>query len=56
MNGIILHQPGAQPLNIPEQVPNPAYAPRREEPYLPSPPSREREPTRREPEKVPEKV
>jgi hypothetical protein len=56
MSTIILHQPGSQPLIIPEQVPNPAYAPKREEPNLPSPPSPQREPSRREPVKVPEKV
>lgn len=44
----IAHQPGSEPLTIPEQIPNPAVRP--------APPTRpEREPDRKEPVKVPEK-
>ena len=44
----IAHQPGSEPLTIPEQIPNPAVQP------VP-PPRPEREPERKEPVKVPEK-
>ena len=42
------HQPGSQPIDIPEVIPNPAVVPKQE----PAP----KEPTPREPVKVPEKV
>ena len=42
------HQPGSQPIDIPEVSPNPAVVPRRE----PAP----KEPTPKEPVKIPEKV
>ena len=42
------HQPGSQPIDIPEVIPNPAVVPKQE----PAP----REPAPREPVKVPEKV
>ena len=42
----IAHQPGSEPLTIPEQIPNPAVRPV-------APPRR---PDRKEPVKVPEKV
>jgi hypothetical protein len=42
------HQPGSQPIDIPEVIPNPAVVPRRE----PSP----KEPSPKEPVKIPEKV
>ena len=45
----IAHQPGSEPLEIPEQIPNPAVIPV-------SPPSPERKPTPTEPAKVPEKA
>jgi hypothetical protein len=44
----IAHQPGSEPLTIPEQIPNPAVRPA-------PPPRPEREPERKEPVKVPEK-
>ena len=45
----IAHQPGSEPLTIPEQIPNPAVRPV-------APPNPERRPDRKEPVKVPEKV
>jgi len=42
------HQPGSQPIDIPEVVPNPAVVPRQE----PAP----KDPVRKEPVKVPDKV
>jgi hypothetical protein len=42
------HQPGSQPIDIPEVIPNPALVPKQE----PTP----KEPARKEPVKVPEKV
>ena len=42
------HQPGSQPIDIPEMIPNPAAVPKRE----PAP----KEPAPKEPVKVPEKV
>ena len=42
------HQPGSQPIDIPEVIPNPAVVPKQE----PAP----REPAPKEPVKVPEKV
>ena len=42
------HQPGSQPIDIPEVIPNPAVVPKPE----PAP----REPAPKEPVKVPEKV
>ena len=42
------HQPGSQPIDIPEVIPNPAVVPKQE----PAP----REPAPREPVKVSEKV
>jgi hypothetical protein len=42
------HQPGSQPIDIPEVIPNPAVVPKQE----PAP----KEPTPKEPVKVPEKV
>jgi hypothetical protein len=42
------HQPGSQPIDIPEVVPNPAVVPRQE----PAP----KEPVPKEPVKVPDKV
>jgi len=42
------HQPGSQPIDIPEVIPNPAVRPKQE----PVP----KEPVREEPVKVPEKV
>jgi len=45
----IAHQPGSEPLTIPEQIPNPAVRPV-------APPSREPRPDRKEPAKGPEKV
>jgi hypothetical protein len=42
------HQPGSQPIDIPEVIPNPAVVPKRE----PAP----REPAPKEPVKIPEKV
>jgi hypothetical protein len=42
------HQPGSQPIDIPEVIPNPAVVPQQE----PAP----KEPARKEPVKVPEKV
>lgn len=45
----IAHQPGSQPLTIPERIPNPVTRPLR--PIHPQP-----EPDRNEPVKVPEKV
>ena len=42
------HQPGSQPIDIPEVIPNPAVAPRQE----PTP----KEPIPNKPVKVPEKV
>ena len=44
----IAHQPGSEPLTIPEQIPNPAVRPA-------PPPRPEREPERKEPVKVPER-
>jgi hypothetical protein len=41
-------QPGSQPIDIPEVIPNPAVVPKRE----PAP----KEPARKDPVKVPEKV
>lgn len=45
----IAHQPGAEPITIPEQIPNPAVRPS-------SPPRPERIPDPKEPVRVPEKV
>ena len=45
----IAHQPGSEPLTIPEQIPNPAVRPV-------TPPSPERTPVPKEPVKVPEKT
>jgi hypothetical protein len=45
----IAHQPGSEPLTIPEQIPNPAVRPE-------APPSPERRPVPKEPVQVPEKV
>jgi hypothetical protein len=45
----IAHQPGSEPLTIPEQIPNPAVRPE-------APPSPGRRPVPKEPVKVPEKV
>jgi hypothetical protein len=45
----IAHQPGSEPLTIPEQIPNPAVRPV-------EPPSPEPKPVPQEPVKVPEKV
>jgi hypothetical protein len=45
----IAHQPGSEPLTIPEQIPNPAVRPV-------EPPSPEPKPFPQEPAKVPEKV
>jgi hypothetical protein len=42
------HQPGSQPIDIPEVIPNPVVVPKRE-------PAR-KEPAPQEPVKVPEKV
>jgi hypothetical protein len=42
------HQPGSQPIDIPEVIPNPAVVPKQE----PAP----KEPAPKEPVKVPEKV
>jgi hypothetical protein len=42
------HQPGSQPIDIPEVIPNPVVVPRRE----PAP----KEPSPKEPVKTPEKV
>jgi hypothetical protein len=42
------HQPGSQPIEIPEVIPNPAVVPKQE----PAP----KEPAPKEPVKVPEKV
>ena len=42
------HQPGSQPIDIPEVIPNPVVVPKRE----PAP----KEPAPKEPDKVPEKV
>jgi hypothetical protein len=42
------HQPGSQPIDIPEVIPNPTVVPRRE----PAP----NKPTPKEPVKIPEKV
>jgi hypothetical protein len=42
------HQPGSQPIDIPEVIPNPAVVPKRE----PSP----KEPAPKEPVRIPEKV
>jgi len=44
---IIAHQPGSEPLTIPEQIPNPAFQP--------APLRPERTPVPQEPVKVPEK-
>jgi hypothetical protein len=44
----IAHQPGSEPLTIPEQIPNPAVRPV-------APPNPEPRPDRKEPAKVPEK-
>ena len=41
------HQPGSQPIDIPEVIPNPAVVPKPEHP---------REPAPKEPVKIPEKV
>lgn len=48
-----LHQPGTEPFEVPETVPNPVIRPRRERPEPPAP-----EPARpkREPERKPEPV
>lgn len=58
MRPFTLEQPGSSPLDIPEYQPNPAYAPKREEPLISPPPSRERErePAPKVPDKVPERV
>ena len=45
----IAHQPGSEPLTIPEQIPNPAVRPV-------APPNPEPRPDRKEPVKVPEKT
>jgi len=45
---MIAHQPGSQPIDIPEVIPNPAVVPKRE----PSP----KQPTPKEPVRIPEKV
>jgi hypothetical protein len=45
---IIAHQPGSEPLTIPEQIPNPAFQP--------APLRPERTPVPQEPVKVPEKA
>ena len=45
---IIAHQPGSEPLTIPEQIPNPAFQP--------APLRPERTPVPQEPIKVPEKA
>jgi hypothetical protein len=42
------HQPGSQPIDIPEAIPNPAVVPKQE----PAP----KEPAPKEPVKVPERV
>ena len=45
---IIAHQPGSEPLTIPEQIPNPAFQP--------APLRPDRTPVPQEPVKVPEKA